>query len=302
MFLEKIVANFDNEFIQYNETKGKKESKNLALSLAVQIIAYILLLFFAIFFIWYTAFVTTHKYYLVYGASMKNTLNSSLSLDDGTSTEDAVYVDCISKIKLYDVIVAKRENKKNAIIKRVMALEGDYVSVAVHKDDSGNSNFYFYRIAAGTDLSNFKDEDALLDESLAVNGYTIYGYESWSENRDVMTFVSEGGVDASHYSAHLYEEAFFARFLDGHLSEIAEGNENFYVSESGLVYVKVPEGKFFCMGDNRAYSSDSRENGFYDMKEIVGRVEIVVYNHNFGKRLGSVAKYYFSEIEKFFAR
>jgi len=43
-------------------------------------------------------------------------------------------------------------------------------------------------------------------------------------------------------------------------------------------------------------------NKIYDLKEIVGRVEIVVYNHNFGKRIASVVKYYFSEIEKFFAR
>ncbi len=302
MFLEKNVTNFNDDFIQYSEKKEKRESKHQALSLSVQIICYVLLIFFAIFFIWYTAFISTHQYYLVYGASMKDTLNSSLSLNDGTSTQDAVYVDYTSKIKLFDIIVAKRENKKNAIIKRVMAFEGDYISVAVHKDSSGNSNFYYYRIAAGTDLSNFEDEAARLDESLGINSYNIYGYESWAENRDALTFVDEGNANISTYNKHFYEEAFFARFLEGKLNDIDGGSEDYFVSESGLVYVKVPKGKFFCMGDNRAFSSDSREKGFYDLKEIVGRVEIVVYNHNFGKRIASVVKYYFSEIEKFFAR
>ena len=86
------MPNFNDEFIQYSEEKVKSEKKSSAFSLAVQIFLYILLIFFAIFFIWYTAFISTHKYYLVVGASMKDSLNSSLSLTDGTGKQDAVYV------------------------------------------------------------------------------------------------------------------------------------------------------------------------------------------------------------------
>lgn len=303
MFLERKVTDFSNDdFIQYTEKKEKRESKNLALSLAVQITFYVLLIFFAIFFIWYTAFISTHKYYRVYGASMKNSLNSQLKVDDGVGSDDAVYVDEKGKVKLYDIVVAKREGKKDPVIKRVMAFEGDYISVAVHKDEEGDDNLYFYRIASGTDLSDFDEETARVDESSGVNGYTIYSYGDWLFNKDCTTFLSEENLDASSLNTHYYEDDFFATYLDGHLEEILQGSDDFFVSKSGLVFVKVPEGKYFCMGDNRGHSVDSRENGFYDFDKIIGRVEIVIYDYNFGRRLGGVIKYYFTQIGKFFAR
>ncbi len=294
------MPNFNDEFIQYTKKKEKKETKNIALSLSVQITIYVLLIFFAIFFIWYTAFISTHKYYAVYGASMKNNLNSSLKLDDGTNSEDAVYVDCISKIKVFDVIVAKK--KPEDVVKRVMAVGEDYVSIALHTDEYGVTNLYYYRIAKGTDLKNFNDEDARLDESKGLNGYSIYSYENWTGRKDLSTFVSSNMEDVSELCKTFYERDFFLKFLDGNLDKIQSGSDDFFISNSGMVYVKVPKGKYFCMGDNRGYSEDSRHNGFFDKSQIVGRVEIVVKNHNFGKRVLQVIKYYFSEIEKFFAR
>ena len=41
--MEKIVPNFNDEFIQYSEEKVKSEKKSSAFSLAVQIFLYILL-------------------------------------------------------------------------------------------------------------------------------------------------------------------------------------------------------------------------------------------------------------------
>ncbi len=307
------MARFDDEFIQYSKEKEKSEKKTTAFSLAVQITLYILLIFFAIFFIWYTAFISTHKYYIVSGASMKNTLNSSLALDDQKGTEDAVYVNTIAKIKVFDVVVAKRKtyntvNKKwetKDVVKRVMGMEGDYVSVALHKDDDGQERLYFYRIAKGTDLTNFDDESARLDERVNTNGYTIYKdgqHDEWTERKDLTTFLDEGGTSSDGYNDVSYELDFFETFLEGHLAEIASGSDDFFVSDAGLVYVKIPKGMFFCMGDNRGHSSDSRNNGFYEMSQVVGKVEIVVYNYSFTKRLAKVVDYYFSEVAKFFAR
>ena len=49
-------------------------------------------------------------------------------------------------------------------------------------------------------------------------------------------------------------------------------------------------------------STDSREVGFCDKTYVVGRTEIIVYNYNFVNRLWEVVKFYFKEMETFFAR
>ena len=39
---------------------------------------------------------------------------------------------------------------------------------------------------------------------------------------------------------------------------------------------KVPQGKYFVMGDNRQSSADSRDYGFVDKSQIIGKVELTV--------------------------
>lgn len=281
------MKNFDSDFIQYSKEKVKNEKERLGLYLFTHIVLYILLIFFAIFFIWYTAFITTHKFYMVIGASMKDSLNSSLSLTDATGEEDGVFVNCVAKVKLYDIVVVKKTGQKKNVVKRLTGFEGDYVSISAYVDENSNKTLYFYRIASGTDLTDFDDESARVDESSGVNGYKIYSYSNWTEEHGTIT---KGDIT--------YEEDFFLTFLQDFQAE----SEDYFVSDSGRIYVKVPKGMFFCLGDNRAYSVDSRLNGFYDMSQIVGRVEIIVYNHTFANRLWVVVKYYFAAVEKFFAR
>lgn len=289
------MAKFDDDFIQYNDQKVKEEKSKLALYLFTHITLYIFLIFFAIFFIWYTVFTATHKYYVVRGASMKDTLNSSLSLTDSTGIEDAVYVDTMSRVRLYDIIVVEKEAENRNVVKRMMAFEGDYVSISIFVEEDGTQNLYFYRIAEDTDLSNFSDEMARVDESSGENGYTIYSYSNWTSQKGTFTDLNTGIS---------YEEDFYLKFLTTYEEGVNDqnGTGEFFVSDSGMIYVKVPEDKFFCLGDNRAYSADSREYGFYDNSQIVGRVEIIVRNHSFGNRLWVVVKYYFAEVEDFFAR
>ncbi|MGP4062236.1 signal peptidase I [Halobacillus sp. H74] len=45
--------------------------------------------------------------------------------------------------------------------------------------------------------------------------------------------------------------------------------------------VKVPEGEYFVMGDNRSISKDSRNGlGFVKEEEIIGRTELIIYPFN----------------------
>ena len=278
---------FDNNFIQNTEQSVKEEKKSLGFYLTWTITLYIALIFFGIFFSWYTVFVSTHKYYEVVGASMKNTLNAELSDSDSKGKIDAVYVNLNDDIKLFDIVVIERDGAES-IIKRVMAQSGDYVSVVMGEYE-GQPCFYFYRISAEKMKTlvkdDFADEQAKLVES--AGEYQIKDYADWGANRAAFEF---NGVK--------YEKNFYDKFLAGY----TDGDDGYFVSNSGMIYVEVPQNKFFCMGDNRGHSKDSRIEGFYDKSMLVGRVEIFDYNFKEGNRFWLVVKFYFSEVEKFFAR
>lgn len=294
--MEDILDNYNNDFIQYSKEKVKDETKHLALYFTIHIALYIVLLFFLIFFAWYTVFVTTHKFYAVSGPSMKYTLNRQIDDHDTKSSFDAVYVDKFTKAKLFDIVVIEKPNS-DSVIKRLMATEGDYITIAKGTNALGEECYYYYRIPKGSDLESFTDEQARLDEESGNLGYQIRGYDDWFKN--VSPTIDINVVVNEETFSHQYEYNFFATFLDGY-----ETNEkfNYHISNDGLIYVQVPQGQIFYMGDNRGHSTDARERGFTDEKYIFGRTEFIVYNYNFGNRLWEVVKFYFNEMEEFFAR
>lgn len=301
------MENFDNDFIQYSGKKVKEETKHLALYFFVHITLYVVLIFFMIFFAWYTAFTTMHKFYAVKGVSMMSTLNSQITqsqLDniniDITSANnaqnlsyDGVYIEKNVQTEIFDIVVIEKSDA-SSVIKRVMAMQGDYITIAKGENENGDECFYFYRIESGADLSNFADESAKVYEN-GQNGYSIYNSSTlWTHKK------SQSSPVTVTVGENVYEYNFYNTFLSSYGTQ----NEkyDFFVSDAGLVYVKVPEDKVFYMGDNRQYSSDSRENGFCDTSDIVGSADIVVYNYNFVSRLWEVVKFYFKEMETFFAR
>ena len=279
------------EFIQDIDKKKKEETKSIALYLTTHITLYIVLIFFLIFFVWYTVFSVTHRYYIVEGASMQPYLNNGIPATDQSSSKDAVYVNLNGKIDVYDVVVIEGVSKTSpSIIKRVVAEEGDFVSIA----KSGNS-FYLYRIDAEDMTLNenneyttlVSDENAIIYENKRNTGYEIR-YDDWN------------GVDERVYNGVHYDYGFYSQFIQGYIN----GNDTFsyYVSSDDLIYVQVPENSTFCLGDNRAHSSDSRTYGFISYDNIVGDVEITVYNYSFVNRVFEVIKYYYKQVEEFFAR
>ena len=50
--------------------------------------------------------------------------------------------------------------------------------------------------------------------------------------------------------------------------------------QDGAAPVKVPDSEYIVMGDNRPYSSDSREWGFLDKKDIIGKSFFVYWPVN----------------------
>lgn len=279
---------FNNDFIQYSEKKVKDETKNLALYFTVHITLYVLLFFFLLFFAWYTIYISTHKFYAVSGPSMMPTLNAGIvnMLEDDVSY-DGVYVDCTKEAEVFDIVVIKRPNKQKSIIKRVIAKEGDYVTIAKGQDEFGQETFFVYRIPKDADFDAYSDDMAKMVEDNGANDYSIYGYQDWYAN---------SGTDVSGK----YEGTFFNTFLDDYL--LGDSQYEIRQASSGLLYVKVPEDCYFCLGDNRGHSSDSRTYGFYNKSSLVGTVELIVKNHNFVNKFWQIVRFYFVEMSEFFAR
>ena len=286
------------EFIQDIDKKKKEETKSIALYLTTHITLYIVLIFFLIFFVWYTVFSVTHRYYIVKGASMQPYLNNGIPATDQSSSKDAVYVNLNGKIEVYDVVVIEGVSKTSpSIIKRVVAEEGDFVSIA--KNGKSGNSFYLYRIDAedmtlenGEYTTTKTDENAIIYENKRKTGYEIE-YNDWNS------------VDERIYNGVYYDYEFYEEFINkkGYFDNEEKYHPyNYYVSSDDLIYVQVPENSTFCLGDNRAHSSDSRTYGFISYDNIVGDVEITVYNYSFVNRVFEVVKYYYKQVEEFFAR
>lgn len=60
--------------------------------------------------------------------------------------------------------------------------------------------------------------------------------------------------------------------------------------------IEVPKDKFFCMGDNRDNSRDSREWGFVDIKDVKGKALIIYFSKDTSQPLLRIDKVRFERI------
>lgn len=254
---------------EYLEKQAKKFPK---------VLFYIFLVYFILFATYlgvYIYFTKTYELSEVYGQSMQNTLNPNISSQD--ECHDLVYVNIKKDIERYDVIVIKDVDsggKPVKLIKRVIGMPGDLITIAKDADD-GYYHVYY------ADVEN--------DEIYRINESYIKSYAEWTIGKSACTINNV-----------TYEDEFHTRF-------IASGN---YVTHEvgGMLFFEVPEKEVFYLGDNRARSSDSRARGTGEIKNVEGVAEIILPdagkpNANvFSIKSKAIFSFIWNELTAFFAR
>ena len=190
-----------------------------------------------------------YMYFQVTGISMQNTLNPN---PNDKETQDGVLIDKYTQnYHRGDIIVLKDGkviDKNKYLIKRVIALPGDYITIKL-ENINGKDEFRLYMQQAGESTPKIVYEDYV-------------SYSNW--------YTSNSRL----YNDVVYEKTFF----DGLLRGGEDHKDNIYLLDDGALYFKVPEGRVFYMGDNRSHSLDSRSAGPTEIRNIVGSVSYIAHN------------------------
>ena len=122
------------DFPTFNgETRNEKVQKSVLYRIFASFFILLLLLVAGRLYFYFN-----YKYYPVQGRSMQPTINKDpFVASNGDVLQDGVFVQRTQDIKLNDIIIIKLPVFKNTIIKRVIALEGDKISIAKHGDLNG---------------------------------------------------------------------------------------------------------------------------------------------------------------------
>ena len=119
---------------------------------------------------------------------------------------------------------------------------------------------------------------------ISKQAYTLFGDP---ERGDVVVFhtgmQTDDGEDKNLIKRIIGLPGDQVEIIDGYVYLNGEKLTETYINEQGvsgdMEEITVPEGKLFCMGDNRRVSLDSRDAavGCVDQEEILGRVFIRLY-------------------------
>jgi len=137
--------------------------------------------------------------------------------------------------------------------------------------------FFFrpFQVNGDSMLPNFTDREYILTNIIVLN------FEK-PKNGDVVVFKSPPDPEKDFIKRVIAAQNDKIYIKDGSVFLNGEKlDESKYLKSDVKTYggsflkegqeIKVPEESYFVMGDNRAYSSDSREWGFVPRKSIIGK-------------------------------
>jgi len=110
------------------------------------------------------------------------------------------------------------------------------------------------------------DSVAMFNNQLLINGKPLE-YRAFSKDELEGTGIAEGA-----------RYLFLTEDLTGHEHSVMLFKGRTAVDTFGPI--KIPDGHYFMMGDNRDHSADSRFFGFVDRRRIVGRASAIVISRD----------------------
>lgn len=272
----------------FKETNTRKNDRANKCFVTILSIVFVVLMFFLGALLGYRI---NFEYITVDGLSMQNTINPNpdqvfVQTDNGIEThyyQDGVIIERKQNPQRGEIVVLNIPNWPDTIIKRVIATQGDLVTIRQMEieQENGESVKQYRVIVANKGEDNF----SILDEEY------VKSYEEWSESKEHAPKLV-GGI--------YYESNFYDTFLKNNDQIVYNGNTMFY---------QVPQGQIFYLGDNRAHSSDSRFFGCAKYSQIEGIVRVFIRDAYTMKQNGTLNwnvfkrsfSYIFDQLSDYFA-
>ncbi len=245
-----------HKYTNYKDEFTDKISARLFYKFAVVLFA-----FYIVVLLCTQAFYLNYSYITISGESMQNTINPNpveiVTKDGRERVQDGVFVKLTQDVDYGDIVILKSNisNKNKTIIKRVLAFEGDHITIArVPKEGLLKGELRFMRVKSGSTKVEILEENYIRSHFEWIGGF------------------EEGSCKL--YGNVYYEDMFFTNYFGYYQSR------EYYVPQIGenVLFFEVPQENVFFMGDNRANSTDARFLGTYNSDKIVGRVVEIVKN------------------------
>ncbi len=222
---------------------------------------------------------------------MQPTLNPDIYLQ--SQAQDYAIVDKDGVVDYGDIVIILKPDEPESgasIIKRVVAFEGDRISIIKTRGEDGLYYYHLVRIKSGSDEVEIVEEDYINRDGILPD---------W-EN---LTPTSVGSVT---YERTFYQNYFnlFGVFYDSSRIERHE------VNGQSVLFYRLGEDEIFYMGDNRAHSTDAREFGPVTMSDmVIGKVVKIVENGAYSDmffvrgyyQLKGILEYFFPKLLDYFA-